>query len=125
MSRFSGAVHRSFKSEKEAADWLARRSPIRSWHITAFKLKGMADSIPLNPIPDNQKEKDVDCLAHSADTSTPNQPKENIAENDDFTPLVPPSEVSLSPEQNSVLNLVKAGRSVFFTGSAGQLHASC
>ena len=124
VSRFPGAVHKSFDSHKEAADWLARRSPIRYWHITA--LKSMADSVSLNSrrvIPDllksNQKSKEVDYMTYSG----PNKPKDDFAENDEFIPLAPPSEVSLSQEQNMVLNLVKDGRSVFFTGSAGRLHS--
>jgi hypothetical protein len=54
--------------------------------------------------------------------TTPNQSKDEFAENDDFVPLDSPSksEISLSPEQTLVLNRVKDGRSVFFTGSAGQ-----
>ena len=91
-------------------------------------LRGVTESVTLHSrrvIPDEPKSIDVESVTYSTDTSTSNQPKDGFVENDDFIPLVPPSEISLSPEQNLVLNRVKEGRSVFFTGSAGQLHSFC
>lgn len=91
-------------------------------------LRGITESVTLHShgvILDEPKSKDVESVTYSTNTSTSNQPKDGFVENDDFIPLVTPSEISLSPEQNLVLNRVKEGRSVFFTGSAGQLHSSC
>jgi len=62
----------------------------------------------------------AESVALSKKALTPNQSRDGFVENDDFIPLVPSSEISLSPEQNLVLNRVRDGSSVFFTGSAGQ-----
>jgi len=48
-----------------------------------------------------------------------NQSDDSSAGNCNSITLPHKSDISLSPEQNSVLNRVREGRSVFFTGSAG------
>jgi hypothetical protein len=89
-------------------------------------LTDTTDSVALHvdrAIPNKPKLDDV--AYKFTNTSPSNQPKDGFTENDDYIPLVPSSEVSLSPEQTLVLNRVKDGRSVFFTGSAGLLHPFC
>jgi len=45
--------------------------------------------------------------------------KSTLVHDDNSNLRLAASAVTLSPEQNAVLNKVKAGKNVFFTGSAG------
>jgi hypothetical protein len=94
-------------------------------------LTGVTDNATLDSnkkLSEEPKLDDVKADKHYTHPSPSDQPKrDSFTEHDDYISpsLVPSSEILLSPEQNSVLNRVKDGRSVFFTGSAGQFHSAC
>ena len=62
---------------------------------------------------------------HSVAQMTPNEPSTALSPANSIPPVVPSSasasEIILSDEQKAILSLVKAGRSIFFTGSAGNI----
>ncbi|TFK30736.1 hypothetical protein FA15DRAFT_27710 [Coprinopsis marcescibilis] len=98
VSRYPGAVHKSFKTRKEAEAWLgehnAQPQPLQS---AFFQPHG-------NGKPAMKKNK-------KPSTSRPREDDEEV--------ILDEPEVKLSPEQRDVLERVKAGKNVFFTGSAG------
>ena len=114
VSRYSGAVHRSFTSRREAEDWLSRRSSTFCERI----LRNAEGSIALQPSSVTKSRKRMETVEHPQNTPNSNHPQGGRC---DVTPPALQSDIRLSPEQKSVLNQVRQGRSVFFTGSAGQL----
>ncbi|KAI9059698.1 hypothetical protein FKP32DRAFT_1579535 [Trametes sanguinea] len=98
VSRYSGAIHKSFRSLAEARAWLlgiadaAKERPSTSVHVDPGAQSSQFDiGIPM----------DVEAPA-PADNESPEEER-----------------IQLSPEQQAALNMVKQGRNVFFTGSAG------
>ncbi|EFI28655.1 DNA repair and recombination protein pif1 [Coprinopsis cinerea okayama7 len=93
VSRYPGAVHKSFKTRKEAENWLGDHSSKElkkeffQPHGSAYRTKEKSPSQKLLPEAKPQ--------------------------------LQPSAAIVLSPEQTQVLDRVKAGQNVFFTGSAG------
>ncbi|EGO02745.1 hypothetical protein SERLA73DRAFT_47226 [Serpula lacrymans var. lacrymans S7.3] len=96
VSRFPGAVHKSFTSRAEAEAWLhAAKSP--EYSSAHASISGPS------------------VLAASHDYSQKDSVETTFIPLDG--PLLP--QMPLSDEQSRVLDLVKRGRSIFFTGSAG------
>ncbi|KAF8349807.1 PIF1-like helicase-domain-containing protein [Amanita rubescens] len=89
VSRFPGSVFKSFSSRQEAEQWLTTRAP---------------HSDPA-PEPQNQSLLDPPCVLPDPEPSSTGPP--------------PKAEIALSRDQQRILDHVKQGRSVFFTGSAG------
>lgn len=110
VSRYPGAVHKSFKTISQAEDWLAAALDM----TPMTDIKPSESSLPMSA-PD------------------PNQPwrKGNKSRSPEVTPSgsltpaevessrAPDAKINLSAEQIQVLDKVKAGENVFFTGSAG------
>ncbi|EIW64956.1 uncharacterized protein TRAVEDRAFT_108798 [Trametes versicolor FP-101664 SS1] len=98
VSRFSGAIHKSFRSLPEA----------RAWLLGFFHDAMDVDTTLVNTQPPPAKSQQ-DAVMPDA-TPAPAVP----------APAPPPAqEIQLSPDQQRVLDMVKRGESVFFTGSAG------
>ncbi|KAF5377180.1 hypothetical protein D9615_006334 [Tricholomella constricta] len=118
VTRYPSAVFKSFPSRKQAEDWLASKVDLSAGRNSALVAPASPHLIdddmlsqPIEPTRQGTFERDYyDLCTPSPDISISSQ--SNI-------PVGPPPSVSLSPEQQQVLDRVKQGRSVFFTGSAG------
>jgi ATP-dependent DNA helicase PIF1 len=113
VSRYPGAIHKSFTSLTQAEEWLKVPTPISL---------GDSHNVSLLP-PSNRSTR----MPHRA-SSPPSKASAHEAEgsvsmiSDEETGSSTSNCVSpvvLSPEQTKVLQMVQRGRSVFFTGSAG------
>ncbi|RXW23836.1 hypothetical protein EST38_g2009 [Candolleomyces aberdarensis] len=140
VSRFPGAVHKSFRSRKEAQDWLAC-----GWIFTATLLDfefehglphskasaSTSGSGPQTPIVISDDEdglpkpsrKPTPIIVLDDDDEPPSAAKNSHVAAEpaalDPVPPKPKTAIVLSPEQQTVLNAVRAEKNVFFTGSAG------
>ncbi|RDB29689.1 ATP-dependent DNA helicase PIF1 [Hypsizygus marmoreus] len=102
VSRYPGAVHKSFPSLTLAEEWLASKQDLHG-----------AKHNPSPPVQTSESQA-VTILSQTSSSAS------NEAEESEGPSLLsPPQIVLLSPEQRLVLDRVKHGRSVFFTGSAG------
>ncbi|TFK36794.1 hypothetical protein BDQ12DRAFT_685892 [Crucibulum laeve] len=105
VSRYPGAVHKSFLSLQEAERWLASTLNLDSTScFNSSTRTAMSDSKPpqFNP----------------SQTESQHDP---FVQQEEFILLEPPHKptVVLSKEQHEILKKVKDGENVFFTGSAG------
>lgn len=105
VSRYPGAVHKSFTSLSQAEEWLAQFPPapgrLHSTYLPHVSCLVASEWIA-------QKKN----LAEAVPTMQDSSKKVTNAE---------ASPLALSSEQNKVLQLVKTHKNVFFTGSAGAL----
>ncbi|KAG1908486.1 uncharacterized protein F5891DRAFT_16295 [Suillus fuscotomentosus] len=110
VSRWPGAVHKSFRSHTAAEEWLALTGPTSS--MESISSSGPSVSWTFKPR-----------VARSNQEKAERQPP--TLEGRDQTPIEthtpgPSSEsIILSEEQKNVLRRVERGENVFFTGSAG------
>ncbi|KAI0085673.1 P-loop containing nucleoside triphosphate hydrolase protein [Irpex rosettiformis] len=112
VSRFSGAVFKSFLSRSQAEEWLHAGMDIDAPLAN--------DMLPTAPHPRNSVPRETikASLTSPSGLSTPPGDLEmDVSVEPSEPPPVPT--IKLSPEQEHVLKLVKSGTSVFFTGSAG------
>lgn len=108
VKRYPGNKYRSFYSLGEAQEWIKPPSLLQNpSHLIQTAL--------IAPItaPD---------LVDSPITTATNKPSSSQAGTSP-TPITGEPEIILSPEQIHVLNLVKSGKNVFFTGSAGRFRS--
>ncbi|KAI0374520.1 hypothetical protein BV20DRAFT_1087041, partial [Pilatotrama ljubarskyi] len=177
VSRFSGAIHKSFRSLPEARAWLlgvadaaaADAAPLYGYPgappppesepatqqepptqagasqipVSAsgppVKYEEMDDEWPDEEFFQEQSTMDIDGPTAVA-SQLPFPGEVEMKEVDDSmqiealeatavaaAPPPPPPEIKLSPDQQRVLDMVKQGKSVFFTGSAGafRLRKAC
>ncbi|GLB36504.1 putative dna repair and recombination [Lyophyllum shimeji] len=97
ITRYPSALYKSFPSQKQADEWLASKVDSRA------RSRPASDLVP----------PDITMLPPR------DPPVSQEWDEEDSLPLSEPPSVSLSSEQQEVLDRVKQGRSVFFTGSAG------
>ncbi|OAX43617.1 hypothetical protein K503DRAFT_680682 [Rhizopogon vinicolor AM-OR11-026] len=99
VSRWPGAVHKSFRSRVEAEQWLAlpRASEYLSTAITTLLS-------PEAPIPSSSMSSSAPDVSSRIEQGTP-APRS--------------ADITLSDEQKGVLRRVERGENIFFTGSAG------
>ncbi|KAL4268423.1 ATP-dependent DNA helicase PIF1 [Pleurotus pulmonarius] len=112
---FPGSTHKSFASRREAEDWL--KIPVPYAQAAPKTLSG---THRFHPITAGRRH--LGSMPPKATPSTSSAPHEGdgFENGADFIPLEPQTpNVKLSPEQAAVLNTVKNGKSIFFTGSAG------
>ncbi|OJA18310.1 hypothetical protein AZE42_09348 [Rhizopogon vesiculosus] len=127
VSRWPGAVHKSFRSRAEAEQWLAlpRASEYLSTTITAIT----TPLSPEAPIPSSSMSSSASSVssrieqgvARSQHTKTlkqqPTSPGMDWIPTE--TPAPPSADITFSDEQKGVLRMVERGENIFFTGSAG------
>ena len=107
VSRFPHAEFKSFTSRELAEEWLGGiQCQSVVWSI--LLMRRLARSV-LNVV------SPVDASREPSKDSKPPHPE--LAP--DATTGSPPQDVKLSEQQEDILKYVKAGNSVFFTGSAG------
>lgn len=123
VSRYPGAIHKSFTTLKAAEAWL---EPIFNAftknsvpNVRCAKLKQEVEIIeifdsppPSPPLPPAMSVNPINPMP--VPVEVPGAPPTAPA-----APPTAPSAVELSPEQRDILEKVKDGRNVFFTGSAG------
>ena len=114
VKRYPGNKYKSFRSLAEAQEWIKPPRPgTPSPHIRVRYLMG-----PLEPIiPPDHDDRPVPTTSNPP-APVPSEPPTPIKE----PPVTEEPGVALSPEQTHVLNIVKSGGNVFFTGSAGRFH---
>lgn len=117
VKRYPGNTYKSFRSLAEAQEWIktpGTRTPTPSPPIGVGSSAGLLASFLL-PNPNKAPVLPV------SEPSVPSKPPSIQAEKPQVTAE---SGVSLSLEQTLVLNTVKSGGNVFFTGSAGRFHGN-
>ncbi|KAI8995452.1 hypothetical protein BD414DRAFT_513230 [Trametes punicea] len=97
VSRYSGAIHKSFRTLPEARAWLL----------------GVADAAVSDATPPYSFQQAPPEVENDASMQIDHPPESAIP---------PAEEIKLSPEQQQVMDMVKRGESVFFTGSAGMYY---
>ena len=113
VNRYPGNRYKAFRSLAEAQEWIKPPSP----GTPNPRVRVKYSTSPLASIlPPNLEESPV--LA-TPELPAPSKPPSSQAEKPQETGE---SGVSLSLEQTLVLNMVKSGGNVFFTGSAGRFH---
>ncbi|KAJ8468581.1 hypothetical protein ONZ45_g17199 [Pleurotus djamor] len=96
--------------------------PVTFKPITSSRRRDHATPPPSSQDSGSSASRDISASPHKTeDVQNAGQPQsEEFADQPDYIPLEPSvPAVSLSPEQNTVLQDVRSGKSVFFTGSAG------
>ncbi|KAA1468462.1 hypothetical protein DENSPDRAFT_466766 [Dentipellis sp. KUC8613] len=133
VSRHPGAIHKSFTSKIAAEQWLAPAlsrlgsSSQETDDSNAAELTSQdgesiyedaCQSLTGTPGPSSQP----------MDVSDSSVPKDAVLPTASLEPPATadpePEEIVLSSEQKAILELVKSGKNVFFTGSAGVLNMS-
>ncbi|KAJ8703095.1 hypothetical protein PTI98_001748 [Pleurotus ostreatus] len=110
---FPGSTHKSFPSRREAEDWL--KVPVPYAQAAPKTLSGTQRFHPITA-----GRRHLGSIPPRATPSTAPDEGESVDFDADVIPLEPQTpDVKLSPEQAAVLNKVKSGKSIFFTGSAG------
>ncbi|KAJ3556482.1 hypothetical protein NM688_g2009 [Phlebia brevispora] len=103
VSRYPGAIHKAFSSLSQAEQWLGIQHN-QDHNDSSTALQRL-------PTPGDGADPDNAIVISDSESEHSMVPPEEV-------PAVEP-EIQLSPEQQQVFNMVKAGRSVFFTGAAG------
>ncbi|THH12878.1 hypothetical protein EW146_g7285 [Bondarzewia mesenterica] len=114
VSRYPGAVHKSFATLRAAQNWLApalqaynAAMPVKTEPVEIIEIEDTPPSSPLlRPTQNAPQPKE--------EPGTPAFPDLGAL---DATP--PKQDVKLSPEQEEILAMVRSIKNVFFTGSAG------
>ncbi|KAI0651483.1 hypothetical protein C8Q79DRAFT_38300 [Trametes meyenii] len=146
VSRFSGAIHKSFRSLPEARAWLlgiadaaaadvpppysypsARPSQLEMEPPTQAGISQMPVSRIKEEVDDLVEEEffnpmEVDGQPGPNRSTQPPPIPQDVVMQTQVPPVpapAPAEEIKLSPDQQRVLDMVKQGKSVFFTGSAG------
>lgn len=113
---FPGSTHKSFPSRREAEDWL--KVPVPYAQAAPKTLSGTQRFHPITA--GRRHLGSIPPKATPSTSSAAPEEGESVDFGADFIPLEPQApDVKLSPEQAAVLNKVKSGKSIFFTGSAG------
>ncbi|KAI0336181.1 hypothetical protein GY45DRAFT_587773 [Cubamyces sp. BRFM 1775] len=153
VSRYSGAMHKSFRSLAEARAWLlgvadaavADAAPPYSYPGASSSQASSSQEEPptqycttqeavsvkdeeTEDVPMVPSQHTIEIDGPAAPSTQPIPPTAAAADDTGMNvdvpaapELAPPQEIRLSPEQQHVLDMVKQGKSVFFTGSAGEL----
>lgn len=110
VSRYPGAVHKSFKTISQAEDWLA----------TALDMTPMTDiKPPESSLPMSAPDPNRPWRKGNKSRSPEVTPSSSLTPAEVESSRAPDAKINLSAEQIQVLDKVKAGKNVFFTGSAG------
>ncbi|KAG9223170.1 hypothetical protein CCMSSC00406_0000141 [Pleurotus cornucopiae] len=113
---FPGSTHKSFPSRREAEDWL--KVPVPYAQAAPKTLSGTQRFHPITA--GRRHLGSIPPRATPSTSSAAPDEGESVDFGADVIPLEPQTpDVKLSPEQAAVLNKVKSGKSIFFTGSAG------
>ena len=117
VNRYPGNKYKAFRSLAEAQEWIKPPSlGTLSPHVWVKYSTSLLVSIP----PPNLDESPV---LTTPELPAPSKPPSSQAEKPQETGEESGEPgVSLSLEQTLVLNMVKSGGNVFFTGSAGRFH---
>lgn len=115
--RFPGAIHKGFGSLQEAENWLAA-SKSSTLPVSSLATDGSQSNAHTSLCSTARHQRQISKKDSQAIDSQSSY-KSALVHDDDSSLRPTTSAVTLSPEQNAVLNKVKAGKSVFFTGSAG------
>ncbi|KAF5336912.1 hypothetical protein D9611_003448 [Ephemerocybe angulata] len=135
VSRYQGAVHKSFPTRKGAEEWLGRHPQSKTRQTISIPREIIVVSDSDDDEPPKQKKKKPEVIVIDSDSEDEPMP---LVQPSPMNP-VPPGKIStalamssmppatapppvrpvLSPEQQAVLDKVIKGQSVFFTGSAG------
>ncbi|CCM00349.1 uncharacterized protein FIBRA_02379 [Fibroporia radiculosa] len=109
VARYPGAVHKSFTSLSQAQEWLAEALPTNT--LAGELSRATMEAMDVDSVPTQTRRVVKSTITSSGRVPTP-APALGNPPNTENT-------VQLSPEQKAVLELVKEGKNVFFTGSAG------
>jgi hypothetical protein len=128
VSRYPGAIHKSFVSRKQAEDWLGVH--LQGNSKTSWRFREILCNLEGQPSPSTGRStapsKKVSAHNTSTTKASPSSHPSHVRDPVVTTSLnvrPPPSEIVLSPEQKIVLERVIQKRNVFFTGSAGLTHS--
>lgn len=124
MSRYSGASYKGFQNRKEAEEWISA-----GLNVSAHSGNQQDHPFPLSviqaavlsshtPIVGDLQESDATMHIFSGSTAVGGA---HLKESRASSPVVEEPPPVLSDEQQRVVNLALAGKSLFFTGSAGLL----
>ncbi|KAF5384756.1 hypothetical protein D9757_006264 [Collybiopsis confluens] len=113
-TRYAGAKHKGFSTYQDAQVWLTSQLALDRNSSSASNSD--IEFTSFNPTPPASKSQQMQDVSGDSDIEFVDPPSPPAST---LTASVEPPEINLSPEQKKVLNKVKNGRNVFFTGSAG------